>query len=216
MLADHKGEVWFCQAPRDKPIKGIAKIKSDGSIQEYGEMDGFQSRILVADEGGRKELYFAGIGEKNFLYAYNRQDDSFINVSLPFPFEVSRNFEVHDLAVDNRGLVWMGTTDGLLRYDTERIQRIPLGPFTTYEVRSVCAMPDGSLWLATDTNGLLHLDQALNYVLFDEASGTPSKIAAYRSLLVDGQNMLWEGTAEGAVHSTIDNPNPVPPYSRVE
>ncbi|MCE2611747.1 GAF domain-containing protein [Flavobacteriaceae bacterium D16] len=209
MQADHKGEIWFCQAPLDKPIKGLAKIKIEGSIREYGEADGFQSRILVADEGGREELYVGGIGENNYLYTYNRQVDGFTNVSLPFPFEVSRNFEVHDLAVDNRGLVWIGTTDGLLRYDTERIQRIPLGPYTTSEVRSVCAMPDGSLWLATDTDGLLHLDRNLNYVLFDEASGTPSKIAAYRSLLVDNQNILWAGTAEGAVHSSIANPKPL-------
>ena len=209
MQADHRGEVWFCQAPLDKPIKGIAKIKADGSIREYTETDGFQSRILVADEGGRQELYVAGIGESNYLYAYDRENDSFSNRSLPFPFEVSRNFEVHDLAVDNRGLVWMGTTDGLLRYDTERIQRISLGPFTTNEVRSVCDMPDGSLWLSTDTNGLLHLDQDLNYVLFDETSGTPSKIAAYRSLLVDAKHMLWAGTAEGAVHSSVVDPSPM-------
>ncbi len=209
MQTDHLGEVWFCQAPLDAPIKGIAKITSQGTIREYGETEGFQSRILVADEGGRNELYVAGIGEAGYLFAYDREADQFINKSLSFPFKVSRNFEVHDLAVDKRGLVWMGTTDGLLRYDTERIQRIPLGPYTMKEVRSVCAMPDGTLWLATDTSGLLHLDQDLNYVLFDESSGTPSKIAAYRSMVVDGQNFLWAGTAEGAVYSTIPNPTPM-------
>ncbi|MBT8204755.1 MAG: GAF domain-containing protein [Eudoraea sp.] len=209
MQADHLGEVWFCQAPLDAPIKGIAKITAQGTIQEYGETEGFQSRILVLDEGGRNELYVAGIGADGYLFAYDREADRFINKSLPFPFKVSRNFEVHDLAVDKRGLVWMGTTDGLLRYDTERIQRISLGPHTMKEVRSVCAMPDGTLWLATDTSGLLHLDQDLNYVPFDESSGTPSKIAAYRSMVVDGQNYLWAGTAEGAVYSTIQNPTPM-------
>lgn len=209
MYADHLGDLWFCQAPLDKPIRGIAKITVNGRIQEYRETEGFQSRILVADEGGRQELYVAGIGESGYLYAYDRENDAFINKSLAFPFEVSRNFEVHDLAVDERGLVWMGTTDGLLRYDTERVERIPLGPHTNQEIRSVCAMPDGSLWLATDTSGLLHLDTTLNYVLFDEASGTPSKIAAYRSLMVDGSGLLWTGTAEGAVHSTVSNPKPM-------
>ena len=209
MKADHRGDVWFCQAPLQVPIKGIAKITRDGNIREYGEDDGFQSRILVADEGGRNELYVAGIGTTGYLFAYDREQDVFVDKSRPFPFKVSRNFEVHDLAVDQRGLVWLATTDGLLRYDTERIQRIPLGPYTLNEVRSVCAMPDGTLWLATDTSGLLHLDQDLNYVLFDEASGTPSKIAAYRSILLDKENRLWTGTAEGIVYSSVLNPRPM-------
>ncbi len=209
MQADHLGEVWFCQAPLDAPIKGIAKLTTQGTIKEYGETEGFQSRVLVVDEGGRNELYVAGIGAESYLFAYDREADKFVNKSLSFPFKVSRNFEVHDLAVDKRGLVWMGTTDGLLRYDTERIQRISMGPYTMQEVRSVCAMPDGTLWLATDTSGMIHLDQDLNYVPFDETSGTPSKIAAYRSMVVDGQNFLWAGTAEGAVYSTIRNPLPM-------
>ena len=209
MQADHQGEVWFCQAPLETPIKGIAKLTTAGTIKVYGETEGFQSRILVADEGGRTELYVAGIGTDSYLFKYEREADRFINKSLPFPFKASRNFEVHDLAVDKRGLVWMGTTDGLLRYDTERIQRISLGPHTSKEVRSVCAMPDGTLWLATDTSGLLHLDEDLNYVPFDETSGTPSKIAAYRSMVVDGQNFLWAGTAEGGVYSTIPYPTPM-------
>ncbi len=209
MFADHLGEVWLCQAPSDKPIVGIAKIGRDGEFREYGELEGLNSRILVLDEGGKNELYAAGIGSENYLYKYNRSTDRFENRSVQLPFKVSSNFEVHDLAVDNRGMVWMGTTDGLLKFDTERVERVELGDYTEIEIRSVVAMPNGSIWLATDTSGMIHLDTDGDYVNFDESSGTPSKIASYRAMALDKANRLWIGTAEGAVYSALEQPGPL-------
>ncbi len=209
MYGDAAGELWFCQAPAEKPIMGIAKVSKEGVIRYYGQEDGLRSRILVAAEGGKNELYIAGIGTETYLYKYDRAADTFINHSQAFTFSVSSNFEVHDLAVDEQGMVWMGTTDGLLKYDTEKIYRIELGRHTEQEIRAVCTMPDGSVWLATDTSGLIHLNNSGNYVLFDEKSGTPSKIASYRGLLLDGENRLWVGTAEGPVYSSLTNPVPL-------
>ena len=113
------------------------------------------------------------------------------------------------MAVDSRGIVWLATTDGLLKYDTERIQRIQLGIHTQTEIRSVVAIPDGSVWMATSTSGLIHLDSNGNFVLFDERSGTPSKIATYRALLLDQANRIWAGTAEGVVYSVMSFPAPL-------
>ncbi|MEL6917163.1 MAG: hypothetical protein AAFO99_05470, partial [Bacteroidota bacterium] len=212
MHTDHVGDNWFCQAPTDKPIVGIAKINKKDELIIYDETKGLNSRVLVVDEGGRSELYAAGIGKENYLYKYDRAKDMFENKSVPFPFKVGNNFEVHDIAVDQKGMVWMGTTDGLLKYDTEQIRRMDIGASTRNEIRSVCTMNDGSLWLATDTNGLLHLSPDGSYVLFDEKSGTPSKVAAYRSIILDHEQKLWVGTAEGAVYSL--RPNPIPLKTR--
>ncbi|MEW7290315.1 ligand-binding sensor domain-containing protein [Aquimarina sp. 2304DJ70-9] len=209
MFADHQGDNWFCQAPREKPIVGVAKISADGRVTFYDEANGLNNRILVINEGGRSELYGAGIGTKTYLYKYNRDLDTFENRSIPFSFKVSSNFEVHDLAVDDKGIVWLGTTDGLLKYDTESIQRIDLGAYTGNEIRSVCVIPGGGLWLATDTNGLVHIDAKGSYVFFDEKSGTPSKVASYRSMIIDSNGQLWVGTAEGAVYSSRSNPTPL-------
>ncbi len=209
MYADHTGDNWFCQAPADKPILGVAKIGIDGEVVLYDDKKGLNSRVLVVKEGGKSELYAAGIGLKSYLYKYNRDTDTFENKSLPFPFRASSNFEVHDIAVDRRGMVWLGTTDGLLRYDTEHIKRIDLGPLTKTEVRSVCTMAYDGLWLATDTAGLVHLNKNEDYVIFDEKSGTPSKVTSYRSLVLDANQKLWVGTAEGAVYSSHLNPVPL-------
>ena len=209
MFEDSTGDIWFCQAPTDKPIIGVAKLNSSGKFEEYSTDKGLSSRVLVVDEGGKSELYAAGIGIDSYLYKLNRDSNQFENKSLPFSFKVSRNFEVHDIAVDSRGIVWMATTDGLLKYDTERVQRVKLGIHTQKEIRSVVSMPDGTIWMATSTSGMIHLDTRGNYVLFDESSGTPSKIAAYRALLLDEANRIWAGTAEGVVYSVLSYPAPL-------
>ena len=209
VLADHTGEVWLCQSTSEKPIIGIAKIDLNGNLVEYGSEKGFTNRVLVIREGGKNELYAAGIGISSYLYKYDRQSDRFQNKSLPFPFKVSRNFEVHDMAVDQKGIAWLATTDGLLKYDTETIRRVDLGEFTKNEIRSISTMPNGTLWLATDTNGLLHLDTTGSYVRFDEKSGTPSKIASYRCMALYNESQLWVGTAEGAVFSARAVPDPL-------
>ncbi|MGI9546367.1 MAG: ligand-binding sensor domain-containing protein [Flavobacteriaceae bacterium] len=209
MYEDSEGGIWFCQAPTDQPIIGVGKLNRRGEITEYSTQKGLESRVLVLDEGGKSELYAAGIGLDSYLYKYDRESDRFENKSLPFPFKVNRNFEVHDISVDSRGIVWMATTDGLLKYDTERIQRVGLGELTQSEIRSVCTLPDGSIWMATDTSGMIHLDDNGNYVLFDEKSGTPSKIASYRAMVLDNANRLWAGTAEGVVYSVMPFPAPL-------
>ncbi len=209
MFVDSTGSIWFCQAPTDKPIVGVGKLNSDGQLEEYGSDKGLSSRILVVEEGGKSDLYAAGIGIDSYLYKFNRSSNRFENKSLPFSFNVSRNFEVHDIAVDSRGMVWLATTDGLLKYDTERIQRVQLGEYTPNEIRSVITMADGSIWMATSTSGLIHLDSNGKYVLFDEGSGTPSKIATYRAIILDQANRIWAGTAEGLVYSVMSYPAPL-------
>ncbi len=209
MFEDSTGKVWFCQAPNDKPIIGVGQLNQQGDLKEYGYDKGLLSRVLVLDEGGKSELYAAGIGLESYLYKYDRDADRFENKSLPFPFKVSRNFEVHDIAVDSRGIVWMATTDGLLQYDTERMRRIDLGSHSQSEIRAVCSLPDGSIWMATATSGMIHLDPGGNYVLFDEKSGTPSRISSYRAMVLDNANRLWAGTAEGVVYSVMPFPAPL-------
>ncbi|MEN8798404.1 MAG: hypothetical protein ABF293_04100 [Flavobacteriaceae bacterium] len=219
LFEDSTGKIWFCQAPDDKPIIGVGLLNRRGESTEYGYDKGLLSRVLVLDEGGKSELYAAGIGLETYLYKYDRDKDLFENKSLPFPFKVSRNFEVHDITVDTRGIVWMATTDGLLQYDTEQIRRIDLGSHSQSEIRAICSLPDGSIWMATATSGMIHLDPEGNYVVFDEKSGTPSRISTYRAMALDNANRLWAGTAEGVVYSEMPFPAPLstkkPSFERI-
>ena len=63
------------------------------------------------------------------------------------------------LAQDASGLVWIGTTEGLLRYDGYRLRRFQRqrgrsdGLSDNY-VRALLPLPDGRLWVATQSGGI--------------------------------------------------------------
>lgn len=196
--------LWVCQAPSSIPIMGVGCWLPDGQFKEYGAAHGIDNRILVLRKTPRGRVYAAGIGRKSYLYRYLPQEDHFVNLSLDFDFPLKRNFEVHDLAVDAQGTVWLATTDGLLRQDLDRVDRVDLGSrYEDIEIRSVVCTKEGGIWFASDTEGVFHYHDG-NLLSLKEASGLPSKIMAYRGLLMDDTNCLWVGTAEGLVYMTED------------
>ncbi len=205
---DSQKRLWFCQAPEDQPLVGIGCVLPDGSLKEYGYEQGLESRALNLRETRKGRIYCSGIGNGTYLYRYLPEEDVFINLSLPFDFSVSPNFEVHDFAVDDKGVIWLASTNGLLRYDMDRIRRVPLGADNTdIEIRAVVSMDDGSIWVSTDTEGIIRYAEG-SAVVIKEESGLPSKVMTYRCLVKDPMGRLWVGSAEGIVYSLDENPKP--------
>lgn len=206
---DKAGSLWICQAPAEQPIDGIGRLLADGTVKEYGKNEGVDDRILVVKQTKRGRIYAGGIGINSYLYRYIPEDDIFVNLSLPLEFYVSPNFEVHDLTVDSAGIVWLATTDGLLSYNIERVQKIDLGEYNDLEIRAITHTSDGTLWLSTNTEGILRYKngQLLN---MKEESGLPSKIMSYRAISTDAAERVWVGTAEGLVYTLQQSPSPQP------
>lgn len=200
LYADRQGNMWFCQAPLKTPIVGVAKIQADGQVVYYDEIKGFSSRVLAIKEGARGEIYTAGIGEEAYLHRFNPEEDRFENLSLPLPFKARHNFEAHDLTIDDRGVVWLATTDGLLCYDGEKISLIQDDVLGQEEVRGVTHYANNSIWVSTATKGLVYYQQNTSTVL-GELAGLPAIISAYRCITTDAGGRLWAGTAEGLVYS---------------
>ena len=209
MQSDAAQNLWICQAPDEMPIVGVARYHPSEGLVTYGTEAGLDDRILVVKQGPKQRIYAAGIGPETYLYRYEAETDRFLNLSLPLPFAHSAAFEVHDLAIDAQGVVWLATTDGLLQYDLERIQRVDLGAYTNDEIRSLTVGQKNQLWIATATEGVLYYetDQRV-FTRLNESSGLPSIIAAYRSMLQDANGRIWVGTAEGAVYSKAGDPMP--------
>jgi len=208
ITCDSQDRLWVCQAPEELPIVGIGCILPNGSLKEYGYERGFQSRALCLKETSHGRIYASAIGKESYLYRYLPEEDGFVNLSLPLDFDVSPNFEVHDLAIAEDGIIWLASTNGLLRYDMDRVRQVDLGPeYTDMEYRAVSDMPDGSIWISTDTEGVIRYKEG-EPVVIKEESGLPSKVMTYRCLTKDKNNRLWVGTAEGAVYSLEENPTP--------
>ncbi len=202
LYPDSKGNLWFCQAPVNKPIVGIAKINEKGEVKYYDETKGFSSRVLAIKESARGEIYAVGIGEKSYLYRFDPEQDQFVNLSPALPFTAMLNFEAHDLTIDDRGIVWLATTDGLLRYDAEKITLIQNDILGQEEVRGVTHYSNNNIWISTATKGLVFHQQNTSTVL-GETEGLPAVISAYRCITTDAQGRLWAGTAEGLVYSRM-------------
>jgi ligand-binding sensor domain-containing protein len=216
LYPDSKGNLWFCQAPVNKPLPGVARINSAGQFNYYDESKGFASRVLSIKESSRGEIYAAGIGEQSYLYRYDLLNDRFINLSPPLPFKPELNFEAHDLTIDDRGIVWLATTDGLLRYDSEKVTLIKNDVLGQEEIRGVTHYSNNNLWIATATNGLVFNEGNTSTVL-GELEGLPGVICAYRCITTDEKGHLWAGTPEGLVYSRISAatlPHSKPPRVR--
>jgi diguanylate cyclase (GGDEF)-like protein len=112
--------------------------------------------------------------------------------SVPVPRDV-----VGSLAQDRQGLIWVGTSDGLARYDGYRLRPIEREGATPVQrnlgwVRSLASAADGGMWIGTEVNGLARYDPAFDRVrMLGSGSERPTPI---RALAEDGAGRVWVGT----------------------
>ncbi|MDX1314120.1 MAG: hypothetical protein R3356_01345, partial [Eudoraea sp.] len=205
---DSNDRLWLAQAPRDQPLVGVGCLMPDGTFIEYGAEKGLDNRIICIREIGKGRIYASGIGEETYLFRYVPEKDRFVNLSLDLDFYAGFNFQVHDFAVDEKGIVWLASSQGLLRHDMESVRKVNLGSeYDNIEIKSVRVSADGSVWISLDTEGVLRYTDD-NIMIMKEESGLPSKVMSYRCLESDEAGRLWIGSAEGIVYSLDENPKP--------
>ncbi len=100
---------------------------------------------------------------------------------------------------DETGFLWVGTEDGLFRYDGDAFRRFDAqdGLPDSYIV-SLASAPDGSLWVLTKTG--LCQRKGGRFTVMPAASGLPkSEDLASRSssLACDAQSRVWIATLKG-------------------
>ena len=123
---------------------------------------------------------------------------------------------VQAIAQTSDGYLWVGTSEGLARFDGLR--------FTLYDqsntpaiadnsIASLESAPDGSLWIGTEGGGLLHYAGG-HFQRFGEKDGLTNGFIRTTHLGPDGQ--LWVGTDRGLFRSAgqgfirLDNTAEVP------
>jgi len=211
MTEDFRGNIWACQAPKQKPLQGILQISPDKTIRRYGAAEGLANRLLNIAESPEHTLYGAGIGANTYLYKFDRERDTFLNLSRPLPMEVDSDFEVHQLFPTSDGTVWLATTDGLLKYAGDSIVQVKVGEWDLREeIRAIYLAPTGELWCGSGLRGLYcHYDGVWTHFGLD--GGLPTEEINYRGIGQDSQGYLWIATGEGVLTSAV--PNPRPPVS---
>jgi signal transduction histidine kinase len=207
MFCDSRGEVWVSRGQKNKPVRGILKIRKDMRVTEYDERYGFSTRMLVTKQGPGEVVYVAGIGEDTYLYRYDRDRDSFTNLSLEMKFDYGENFEVHDFVVSSDTTFWLASTAGLLVLKGDSIRKVEIDELYGREVVAVTLSKDDVVWASTEKDGLIRYISDQDYSIFNIEAGLQSGIMWYRSLFTDTEGKLWAGSREGITVSS--HPNPV-------
>jgi ligand-binding sensor domain-containing protein/signal transduction histidine kinase len=92
------------------------------------------------------------------------------------------NVPVRSLARDSRGILWVGTTNGLWKFDAGKITAVaPLGATVT----SLASGPDGVLWIAGDKFGLLQRTPG------EEAPRRVWAVSAIEQVLPSDRGVVW-------------------------
>ena len=111
------------------------------------------------------------------------------------------------LAQDEAGMIWIGTTVGLVRYDGYRLKPFTVGEGSgqlsgTSFVRSVLAAPDRKLWVGLEKDGLAVLDTARNaWTVYRADPANPRAVSpgSVRAMVRDLDGHFWVGTTGGGL-----------------
>ena len=111
---------------------------------------------------------------------------------------------VYDIIKDKTGMLWIGTGQGLDKFDGENFKVYRFGspvkaPYYSQEVKSLCLDKDGNLWAAVIGNGLFRYNRCLDeFERFAPTDWHGQISNNYISKIIcDHENRLWLATMNG-------------------
>ncbi|MEP6882182.1 MAG: two-component regulator propeller domain-containing protein, partial [Dokdonella sp.] len=109
------------------------------------------------------------------------------------------------IAQDRSGFIWIGTQDGLSRFDgyefrVYKADRDDPWSLSQNHVWALAADPDGSLWVGTQAGGLDHYDPRLDrFINYRAETGNVHALASNHvtALMIDRDQRLWIANSAG-------------------
>ncbi len=115
---------------------------------------------------------------------------------------------VYTVLQDSQGFVWLGTEDGLIRYDGHEVLRYAYSRMATNSlpgnfVYQVAEDARRDLWIALKDAGLARWNRASDsFTVFRHEARNPSSLSsdAARTVLVDRDGRIWLGTSDAGLN----------------
>lgn len=112
---------------------------------------------------------------------------------------------VSSVLVDRRGLLWIGSREGLFTYDGIRLKHFTPqirdhNSLSDLDIRKLYQSPDGAIWIATNTGGLNRFDpNSQVFQRYQHDSDTPHSLSddSVYDMLMGEDNTLWVATQQG-------------------
>ncbi len=106
---------------------------------------------------------------------------------------------------DNKGYIWIGTQDGLHKYDGYRFkiyrhESDNPDSLAENDIDALCADPDGGIWIGTYNGGLDHLDaDGRHFTHYRHKTGDKTSLTSdlIWAVMRDSRGDVWVGTDDG-------------------
>ncbi|MEP7272778.1 MAG: two-component regulator propeller domain-containing protein [Acidobacteriota bacterium] len=200
-LGDRNGRLWF----------GIANdlIEVDeGRIIRYGTDDEIGRHNITSATEDRQGRVFVGNYRGVFEFIPPSRTDG-RGSWRKLPIALKPDQFVWSLAADSNGVLWIGTLDGLIKYqDGKQILYTTAQGLSDNVIQTLSEDRDGNLWIGTRGGGACKLSGEL-IVSFTKAEGLPDQDVA--KVVEDRNGRIYASTGVGGLAEIgAEKATPVP------
>lgn len=121
------------------------------------------------------------------------------------------NYKVQSIFKDKHGFVWIGTQDGLNRFDGKNFLVYRNNPNNKQSISNgnivdIQQNTDGLLWIGIDGGGVNILNPITNKIrqLFNQAKYKESKLIYVKHIYIDTKNIAWISTWGGLIRYDVN------------
>ncbi|MFQ5335448.1 MAG: two-component regulator propeller domain-containing protein, partial [Flavobacteriales bacterium] len=193
LAMDNEANIWL--ATDGGGINKLSFLNGKPTVELLNKDDGMPSNFISCIDAGNSKNDNLWIGtSKSGIVKFNGKQ--FISYRET---DGLKNNRVYSICVDDRGIVWIGTADGINLYDGIRFLGISMSDLKVSEdgVKAIIKDREGNIWFGT-AGALARYGGDTSITTFDEEEGLAT--TDINCLESDGNSNIWIGTNGGGLY----------------
>lgn len=134
------------------------------------------------------------------IYCYDLQKKNCAHYTSPnYPLP---NNDIFAIYADSDGGIWIGTSGGLCRFDSQTSTFLPIKSFNSFFVSDICQDNHGNLWVTTYNKGVVRFNYKRgDFRLFRYSPNNPTSLCFNRitCVFLDSKNRIWFASEDGGM-----------------